>query len=121
MALKVMNECIFMYAQTHIHTYVNTFNPLMLAVHALILIVQNSIPVQGIFSKPPMACQSLLSITVLSALLSDLCAHEWCVLMLSVSSKKAHATDTLCIHFQMEGVKACSATVPVCFKSAKAL
>lgn len=39
-----------------------------------------------------------------------------------VAPWKKHAeADAICINFQMEGVKACSATEPVCLKSAKAL
>lgn len=39
-----------------------------------------------------------------------------------VAPWKKHAeADAICINFQMEGVKACSATAPVCLKSAKAL
>lgn len=119
-ALMVMNECIFMHAQTYTHMYVNSEHIQSsdtFAVKALILIVQNSIPVQGIFFQTTKGFTSTLCL----ALLSDLHEHVQCVLMLSVSSKKTPDTVTICIHFQTEGVKACSATVPVCLKSAKAL
>lgn len=119
-ALMVMNECIFMRAQTYTHMYVNSEHIQSsdtFALRALILIVQNSIAVQGIFFQTTNGISSALHL----ALLSDLREHEQCVLMLSVSSKKTHNTVTICIHFQTEGVKPCSATVPVCLKSAKAL
>lgn len=115
-ALMVMNECIFMHAQTCIRTYVNTFNHL--------IYLQCKLWSQSyLFWVFPPNHQWLVIVSsaLLPALLSDLNEHEQCVLMLLVSSKKMHNTDTICINFQMEGVKACSATVPVCLKSAKAL
>lgn len=117
-ALMVMNECIFMYAQTHM--YVNTFNHLILLQSEL---WSSLYRIWYLFRAFPPNHRWLVgfSSALLSALLSDLCEHEQCVLMLSVSSKKTHDTATICINFQMEDVKACSATVPVCLKSAKAL
>lgn len=105
----------------HIHVGTNTYvsehfqSSDTFPVQALIFII----PVQGISSKPPMACQFLLSITLGIAVWS-LQALAMCFNVVSLS-KKTHDTDTICINFQMEGVKACSATVPVCLKSAKAL
>lgn len=52
-------------------------------------------------------------------ILMCVCVCAQCVLMLSVSSKKTHHTSAICI--QTESSRACSATVPVCLKSAKAL
>lgn len=114
-----MNAYSCMHKHTYTHACIHIQSSDTLAVRALILVVRNIVPVQGISSKPPMACHFLLSVTL--SVTADLCEHEQCVLMLSVSSKKTHNTGTICIHFQMEGVKACSATVPVCLKSAKAL
>lgn len=99
---------------THVCEYIQSSDTL----EALILIVQNIIPVQGISFNPLLAC---LSVPSHHYSLSDLCEREQCVFMLSVSSRKTHDMATICINFQMEDVKACSATGPVCLKSAKAL
>lgn len=110
--LIIMNECIFMSTQTRVCEHIQSSDT---AAWALILII----PVQGISCKPPMACQFLLSKTHSVSVWSS-SALAVCFNVVSLS-KKTPDTDAICIHFQMEGVKACSATAPVCLKSAKAL
>lgn len=88
--LIIMNECIFMSTQTHACEHIQSSDT---AACALILII----PVQGIPSKPPMACQLLLSKTrSVSEWSSPALAARFNVVSLS---KKTPDTDAICIPF----------------------
>lgn len=93
--LIIMNECIFMSTQTRVCEHIQSTDT---AAWALILVI----PVQGIFSKPPMACQLLLSKTCSVSVWSSW-ALAMCFNVVSLS-KKTPNMDAICIYFQMEGM-----------------
>ena len=115
-----MNEYSCMHKRTDTNVWECISPSDTFIVRDLILLVQRHPICAGHFLQTSKS-KSASPKALLSVLMSYLREHGPCVLMLSVSSKKTHNMGPICINFQMESVQACSATVPVCLKSAKAL